>query len=101
MEDFGSSWGARDGASVCDLLSPEARSEVAEARGEPCPSGVLQERLPDPAAVSSVEVWGDEAQVRTATDTVFLAQFDTGWKVTAAGCSPRPGKPYDCVISGG
>jgi hypothetical protein len=34
-------------------------------------------------------------------DTVFLSRFPTGWKVTAAGCVPRPGRPYQCAVKGG
>jgi hypothetical protein len=40
-------------------------------------------------------------QVRFAQDTIFLARFQSGWKVMAAGCSPVPGHPYDCRLQGG
>ena len=42
-----------------------------------------------------------DAIVRWGAETMFLARFDNGWLVTAAGCTPR-GKdlPYDCSIEG-
>jgi hypothetical protein len=38
--------------------------------------------------------------VRLDKDVVFLARYDDGWRVTAAGCVPRPGRPFDCTIKG-
>jgi hypothetical protein len=50
-----------------------------------------------------VDVFGHDAIVRFSGDTVFLARFPEGWRVTAAGCQPGPSdqKPYDCTVSGG
>ena len=50
-----------------------------------------------------VVVAGHSAQVRYSGDTVFLARFDDGWRVTAAGCrrvSTDPAVPYDCAVDG-
>ena len=52
----------------------------------------------------SVDVAGHAAQVRYRQGTVFLALFDDGWLVTAAGClrtSEDRSEPYDCDIEGG
>ena len=38
--------------------------------------------------------------VRLAGDTVFLAVFPGGWRVTAAGCTPRGDRPYNCTVQG-
>jgi hypothetical protein len=32
---------------------------------------------------------------------VFLAAFPGGWRVVAAGCTPRGDRPYDCTLQGG
>ena len=56
--------------------------------------------LPDPGAVQRVEVWGDTAQVHLAGDTVFLLRFPDGWRVSAAGCTPRGDAPYRCEVRG-
>ena len=51
--------------------------------------------------VTAVEVWGDSAQVRFAGDTLFLARFDDGWHVRAAGCQPQAADvPYSCQVEG-
>ena len=50
--------------------------------------------------VTSVEVWGDDAQVRIGGDVVFLTETDAGWRVTAAACTPREERPYDCEVEG-
>jgi hypothetical protein len=44
-------------------------------------------------------VAGRQAQVRLGGDTVFLARSGDGWVVTAAGCDPRPDRPYDCEVA--
>ena len=79
-----------DPASRCDLLAPATR-EVFE-QSAPCPDAIGQ--LPfqggDP---HGVQVWGGSAQAKVGTDTVFLTETKTGWKVTAALCQPRGQAP--------
>lgn len=96
---YSSALSAHDGAAVCRLLSREAAHEVASSTGKPCAEGVLEESLPPPGSLRRVEVWSVQAQVRGSEDTLFLSHFPDGWKVTAAGCHARPGKPYDCEVS--
>lgn len=100
-ETFERAWETRDGARVCALLASAVREEVESTTDEPCAAGVLSEDLPPAAATRHAEVWGDAAQVRTGTDVVFLSHYDRGWQVTAAGCSPRAGRPYDCILQAG
>jgi hypothetical protein len=45
-------------------------------------------------------VYGQWAQVRLSEDTVFLGAFPGGWRVVAAGCTPRDNRPYDCTLQG-
>nr|WP_294697148.1 hypothetical protein [uncultured Friedmanniella sp.] len=47
-----------------------------------------------------MQVWGDNAQVRTSSGVLFLAKFSSGWKLTGVGCRPRPERPYDCTVEG-
>jgi hypothetical protein len=38
--------------------------------------------------------------VKTRADTLFLTKVAGGWRVSAAGCTAREGRPYDCEVSG-
>lgn len=89
-----------DGAGACAVLAPETVSELEESAGKPCAEAILDEDLPAPGAVTGAEVYGQWAQVRLASDTVFLATFPGGWRVVAAGCTARQDRPYDCALRG-
>jgi hypothetical protein len=91
---------AGDGRRACELLSPPARDEVELTTGDRCEQGLLSEGLPATVGPTAAEVWGDQAQVRTAEDTLFLSRYDSGWRVIAAGCKPRADRPYDCLVQG-
>jgi hypothetical protein len=93
--------GAQDGATACADLAPETAAEVEESAEKPCPQAILEEKLPAPSAVTGTAVYGQWAQVRLTGDTVFLAVFPGGWRVVAAGCTPRGEAPYDCILQGG
>jgi hypothetical protein len=90
-----------DGAALCGLLAPKTLASAEQSAGKPCSDAILDEKLPQPNSVGSTQVWGDTATVRLDADTLFLAEFSSGWKVIAAGCDPRPGQPYDCQVEGG
>lgn len=90
-----------DGADACAVLAPDTISELEESAGKPCPVAVLEQDLPAPGAVTATAVYGQWAQVRLSEDTVFLGVFPDGWRVVAAGCTPRTERPYDCVLQGG
>jgi hypothetical protein len=88
-----------DLTGACQLFSEEARGNLESGSGRPCPAALADLDLPTGPA-SSIEVWGDNAQVRLDAGVLFLAKFRVGWKVTAAGCDPRPDMPYDCDVEG-
>jgi hypothetical protein len=90
-----------DGTRACTLLSPLVASAIAESSKTTCAEAVLHEDLPTSAPVRSVQRFGRQAQVITETDTVFLSQFPTGWKIIGAGCAPHGDAPYDCAVSKG
>jgi hypothetical protein len=87
----------QDTATACGLLSGEARSRLESASGKPCTEALAALRLPGDD-VRSTEVWGGEGQARLAGQVLFLAELRDGWRVTAAGCTPRPDQPYACLV---
>ena len=91
---------SEDGAAACDLLSDDAQQQLTES-GDSCETAVMDAGIPDTGRVVGVKVYGTAAQVRYDEDVVFLGEFADGWKVTAAGCSPRADAPYDCQVQGG
>lgn len=101
MTRFYDAYGRDDGAAACALLAPSTRREVEKSAGAPCAEGLIDESLPQPGAVRRSRVFGDQAQVRLAGDTAFVARFPGGWKVVAVGCQRRPDLPYDCEVEAG
>ena len=94
---------SRDPGAACALLAPRTEQSL-EQDGESCAAALAADDLPAPGPRTSVAVAGHSAQVRYAGETVFLALFDDGWRVTAAGCSrtsPDPAVPYDCTVAAG
>lgn len=91
----------KDWVAACRLLAPETRAELEKAAGTGCRAVLASEELPDPGPVRTSVSYGTMTQVRFERDTVFLARFQSGWRVMAAGCSPKAGRPYDCRLQGG
>ena len=86
-------------ADRCALLAPATLQTLESDESAPCADVIGQVPLSG-GAVEAVEVWGGEAQVRLAGDTVFLTETPSGWRVTAAACEPRGELPYDCQVEG-
>lgn len=94
-------WRDGDGTRACRLLAPRARQELRSAARAACPQAVVAVTPPEGTAASLVDVYGGQARVRVRGDTLFLARFEEGWKVTAAGCRARQdGTGYSCEIQG-
>ncbi|HEY8619138.1 MAG TPA: hypothetical protein VIM01_03570 [Dermatophilaceae bacterium] len=87
-------------AAACGLLAPATLKEVEQSAHTPCAQALADAGIPDATAVTTTDVYGTNARVVLNGDTVFLARFGAQWKVTAAGCKPRPGLPYDCAVKG-
>ena len=91
----------KDGAAACALLAPQTAAEVVQSAQQDCAEAILDQNLPRPGAVTGDDVYGQWARVRLSDDTIFLAMFAGGWRVVAAGCTPRGERPYDCTVQGG
>ncbi|HKF79531.1 MAG TPA: hypothetical protein VKB17_01745 [Thermoleophilaceae bacterium] len=87
-----------DGAAACDELSPDAVSAVEQGEKKACGKAILSLGLPA-APVADVQVYIDSAQAKLRGGAaVFLEETPKGWKVSAAGCKPQPGMPYQCEL---
>ncbi|WP_240981740.1 MULTISPECIES: hypothetical protein [unclassified Streptomyces] len=86
---FAAALAAGDHRAACALLAPETRDAVEEDAKGPCGPALRELGLPPSGAARGVDVYGRDALLRMTGDTLFLSQFDDGWKVTAAGCVPR------------
>lgn len=105
VDRFYAAVAAGDGDAACALLLVASAEELAEEEQEPCPEALLDPAGPgavlgERAAAASVETVraGSQAQVLTASDTVFLARSGDTWVVSAVGCDPRGERPYDCEV---
>ena len=86
--------------AACALLAPQTRQELENSSG-PCAQGIKDANLPSAGRVISVDVYGQDAMVRLEHDTLFLARFGSGWRVTAAGCTPQEqDRPFSCELKG-
>ena len=90
-----------DGSASCALLAPATVEDLEGSSGQPCPQAVLAQDLPDAQDVQDSQAFGRAAQVLMDGDVVFLSVFGDRWLVTAAGCTPRGDRPYDCTLKGG
>jgi hypothetical protein len=98
VQRFFAALSRHDGEAACHELSEETASAVAEDEKKPCGDAVLSLGLPT-APITKVSVYIDSAQAKLqGGGAVFLDETPTGWKVSAAGCKPQPGKPYDCDL---
>ena len=83
----------------CDLLAPGTLVAFEHGESAPCTEAV-QDLPVEGGSVESVEIWGGNAQVKLAGDTVFLTETSAGWRVTSAACRSKAGAPYECEVDG-
>lgn len=88
-------------AAACRDLAPSTRSQLEQSQGEPCPQALAAQNLPRPGPLHRTQVFNTTSQASFAHDTFFLGKFHDGWKIIAAGCTPRPDQPYECTLQGG
>lgn len=89
-----------DYAGACTLLAPRTRQQLKEDAAKPCGPALAGEELPAAGQVRATQVYGRQALLRMARDTLFLSQFDDGWKIVGAGCEPQKDMPYRCSLKG-
>ena len=99
---FAATWSA-DPQTACALLAPRSRDELERTSEQSCEEALPSENLPASTVVTRTDLAGHSARVDLDGQTVFLARFDSGWKIVAAGCSKQydePSTPYTCQVQG-
>ncbi|MCT2584266.1 hypothetical protein [Actinophytocola gossypii] len=98
-DDFLAAVEAGDARAACALIAPKTREAFEFGEGESCVDSLGSLDLPAGGTVDEVEVWGDRAQAIGETDTLFLVETHSGWRVAAAGCLRTEDETYDCLLS--
>jgi hypothetical protein len=96
-ERFHAALAAHQDETACGMLARKTADKLPDP-GQTCAEALRELRLGPGGKVTSVSVWGDDAQVRLAGDTLFLHRFNDGWRIRAAGCEPVRDLPYDCEV---
>jgi hypothetical protein len=98
VRDVATSFVAADADGQCALLAPGTLSALEEDGPGGCAAAIADLPLGS-GGVTSVEVWGQEAQVVLTDDTLFLTRTGRGWRISAAACTAQgPERPYDCRL---
>jgi hypothetical protein len=96
--DFLAAMGDGDTRAACALLATSTRDDLETSEGRPCGSALDSVDIPA-GDVDEVQVWGDRAQARTSAGTLFLVELNSGWQVSAAGCTRADNGTYDCLLA--
>jgi hypothetical protein len=86
-----------DAETACALLTPRTRDDIVTEDG-PCQDALPADELT--GSVTAADTWSEWAKVDTEDGSLFLAKFDSGWLVSAAGCQPDEDAPYHCLVGG-
>jgi hypothetical protein len=95
VERFYAAVESGNGTLACGELSPDLIAQVESQTGQACDRGITRLSL-DGGAVTSTQVYAVNAVVELGTgETAFLSRSSTGWRLSAIGCEPQPGKERD------
>ena len=99
---FVDAMGGGDTAAACALLSTDTRDAVEHSEQQPCAKALESVDISG-GGITGATVWGDRAQARSSSGTLFLVELDAGWRITAAGCTRSGGDngddTYDCLLA--
>jgi hypothetical protein len=98
-ERFRAALAAHQEDAACGLLASKTAKDLPDP-GQTCAEALRDLKLGAAGQVTSVQVWGDDAQVRLSGDTIFLHRYSGGWRVKAASCHEQGDRPYDCDVEG-
>jgi len=83
-----------DGELACTQLTPSTAESLEASR--PCAEAVTDLDV-SLAPVTRVQVYSISAKVDAGGASYFLERTRTGWRISAAGCTPLTrDEPFDC-----
>jgi hypothetical protein len=99
---FFAAYQSGDGDQACAQLSPETRSELESQEQSECRDSVTELDLQS-GAVVRVDVFVTNAVVELSSgERAFLDDGETGWRLSAVGCSGEGSesadRPQDCEL---
>jgi len=89
-----------DPEGACSLLAPGTVEKLEDGEPGSCATKLRGLDLRAASSVLESKAYGSDAQVVMDQDTVFLVQSGHSWKITAAGCTSRGERPYQCLVEG-
>jgi hypothetical protein len=100
---FYSALRANSGDRACAQLSTNASKALESASGSSCAEAITKLKLPGVRSAHST-VYLDSARAEVAGaqpgEAAFLDRTALGWRISAAGCTPKGDGPYDCELEG-
>jgi hypothetical protein len=100
---FYSALRAHAGDRACAQLSTNALNALESASGRACAQAITALKLPGLSTAHST-VYLDSARAEVAGaepgEAAFLDRTALGWRISAAGCTPKGDGPYDCELEG-
>ena len=85
----------------CDFLAPGVVEKLENGSAGTCGAKLSALNLTPATRATEAKAFGSSAQVFLDGDIVFLTKTGGHWKITAAGCTSRGERPYDCDVEGG
>lgn len=99
-EQFREALADDDGQTACQLLAPSTIEEIESTEDRPCAEVLPGLGLPTSGNLVGAETYGRNGQAIFDDDVLFLTESGQRWLVTAAGCTSRGERPYDCDVKG-
>jgi hypothetical protein len=91
---------AREGETACEQLSEDTLRQLERDEQKPCAEAIVELPLSGSRPVRTSSYVTEAKVDLDGGDSVFLEETGSGWRVTAAGCTPVRDQeaPYECEV---
>jgi hypothetical protein len=95
VQRFYQALGAHRGGAACAQLGSDTVKQLESQSGQSCSSVITRLKI-SPGPIVATHVFATSAKVDAGSgESAFLDREPEGWRISAAGCKPREGKPRD------